>query len=53
MSINKTRGILYKLAKFLGDISAVKSGNSNKMVKRVSRRTTGKAIGKLFRKIFK
>jgi hypothetical protein len=36
MSIHKTRGILYKLAKFLGDLSAAsigKPGKENKINK--------------------
>ena len=53
MSVNKTRGILYKLAKLLGDLSAISSGKPGKVTKRVARRTTGKATGKMFRKIFK
>ena len=53
MSINKTRGILYKLAKLLGDLSAISSGKPGKVAKRIARRTTGKATGKLFRKLFK
>ena len=53
MSINKTRGILYKLAKLLGDISAVSIGKPGKAVKRISRRATGEATGKLFQKLFK
>ena len=53
MSINKNRGLLYKLAKLLGDISAVSSGKPSKVTKRVTRRITGKATGKVFRKIFK
>ena len=53
MSINKTRGLLYKLAKLLGDISALSSGKTGKVTKRVSRRATGKATGKLFQKLFK
>ncbi len=53
MSINKTRGLLYKLAKLLGDLSAVSSGKPGKITKRVTRRATGKATGKVFRKIFK
>ena len=53
MSINKTRGILYKLAKLLGDLSAVSSGKPGKVTKRVTRRATGKAAGKGFRKLFK
>jgi hypothetical protein len=53
MSIHKTRGILYKLAKLLGDLSAASSEKPGKMAKRISRRITGKATGRVFRKIFK
>jgi len=51
--INKTRGILYKLAKLLGDLSAISSRKPGKAAKRVTRRITGKATGKLFRKLIK
>jgi hypothetical protein len=50
MSINKTRGFLYKLSRFLGDINAVKRG---KVGKRVVRRAAGKSTGKMLRKMFK
>jgi len=50
MSISKTRGILYFLAKILGDVNAVKKG---KVGKRIVRRAAGKAAGKGFGKIFK
>jgi len=53
MSIRKTRGLLYKLAKLLGDLSAVSSGKPGKVTKRITRRATGKATGKLFRKLIK
>ena len=53
MSINKTRGLLYKLAKLLGNLSVVSSGKPGKVTKRVARRITGKATGKLFKKLFK
>ena len=53
MNINKTRGILYKLAKLLGDISAVSNGKPVKMIKRITRRMTGKATGRIFKKLFK
>ncbi len=53
MSVHKTRGFLYKLAKFLGDFQAVSSGNPGKMGKRIARRTTGKAVGRSLRKLFK
>jgi len=51
--INKTRGILYKLAKLLGDLSAISSRKPGKVTKRITRRATGKATGKLFRKLIK
>lgn len=53
MSINKTRGLLYRLAKLLGDLSALKSGKPGKVTKRVTRRITGKATGRVFRKLSK
>jgi len=53
MSINKTRGYLYKLARLLGDFQAISSGSSQKMTKRVGRRITGRAAGKTMRKLFK
>lgn len=46
--ISKTRSILYKTAKILGDVDAVKKG---KVGKRVKRRVAGKVVGKLLRKI--
>lgn len=53
MSINKTRGTLYKLARLLGDVNAVSSGSPKKAARRVGRRTAGKASAKALRKIFK
>ncbi len=53
MSIHRIRGFLYKLAKLLGDITALSSGRPDKITKRAARRITGKQTGKLFRKIFK
>ena len=53
MSINKTRGVLYQIAKLLGDVSAITSGSPKKMVKRAGRRTVGKATGRAMRKLFK
>lgn len=53
MSINKTRGFLYSLAKLLGDFQAITSGNPSKMGKRLGRRTAGKATGRALRKMFK
>ncbi|GAH10705.1 unnamed protein product [marine sediment metagenome] len=53
MNINKTRGLLYRLAKILGDITALSNGKPGKMTKRITRRMTGKAAGRIFRKLFK
>ncbi|MCH2510414.1 MAG: hypothetical protein MK109_09210 [Dehalococcoidia bacterium] len=44
------RGLLYTLAKLMGDYNAVKKG---KVGQRVGRRATGKATGKAMRKLFK
>ncbi len=53
MSVNKTRGFLYRLARLLGDFTAVSSGSSKKMTRRVGRRVTGRVAGKTMRKLFK
>ncbi|WP_202081000.1 hypothetical protein [Caldalkalibacillus salinus] len=53
MRIHKFRSFLYKMAKILGDIQAVKSGSSKKMAKRAGRRVVGRAAGKGIRKLFK
>jgi len=50
MSIGKTRGFLYTLARLLGDANAVKKG---KVGKRVARRAAGKATGRTLRKLLK
>ena len=44
------RGLLYTLAKLMGDYNAVKKGNVGK---RAGRRVAGKATGKAMRKLFK
>jgi len=53
MNINKTRGILYTIARILGDITAVTSKKPGKTTKRVVRRITGKATGRVFRRVIK
>lgn len=50
MSISKARGLLYKLAKWLGDANAVSKG---RVGRRVGRRIYGKATGKVARRIFR
>jgi len=50
MSINRTRGSLYRLARLLGDVQAVKKGRVGKRIgRRVVGRYTGRGIGRLFR----
>lgn len=53
MSIHRTRGLLYKIARLLGDVSAVSSGSPRRIAKRAARRVTGRAAGKAMRKLFK
>ena len=49
-SITQARGLLYGLARALGDVSAVRKG---KVGRRFARRVTGKASGKLLGKLFR
>ncbi len=50
MSINRTRGTLYRLARILGDIQAVRTGRVGRRVgRRIVGRATGRGIGRLFR----
>lgn len=50
MSINRTRGTLYKLARILGDVQAVKKGRVGRRVgRRVAGRYAGRGLGRLFR----
>ena len=50
MSISKTRGFLYWLARLLGDINAVRRGREGR---RIARRAAGKATGRALGKLFK
>lgn len=51
MSINRTRGILYWLARILGDFNAVKRGRVGRRIgRRAAGRVTGRGLGKLFRR---
>ncbi len=50
VSISKTRSALYKAARILGDVQAVKKG---RVGKRLLRRTTGRATSRLLKKLFK
>ncbi len=53
MNINKTRSLLYTVARLLGDVKAVSSGSPKKIGQRIARRAAGRAAGKTLRKIFK
>lgn len=50
MSINKIRGVLYRLARVLGDVNSVQKGH---VVKRIARRIAGKGTGRLLGKLFR
>jgi len=50
MSLGKIRGFLYRLAKLLGDVSAIQKGKAGK---RILRRTAGKGTGRVLRKLFR
>ncbi|MBM7631081.1 hypothetical protein [Geomicrobium sediminis] len=50
MSLNKTRNKLYKAARILGDVNAVKKGRVGRRVaRRAAGRVTGRGLGKLFK----
>jgi len=45
-----TRGILYTLARLMGDVSALKKGTAGKRLgRRVVGKATGRWLGRLFR----
>ncbi|MEA5444601.1 hypothetical protein VCB98_02070 [Gammaproteobacteria bacterium AB-CW1] len=51
MSINRTRGLLYWLARLLGDVNAVRRGRVGRRIgRRVVGRAAGRGIGRLFRR---
>jgi hypothetical protein len=50
VSINKTRGFLYWMARLLGDVNAVQKGKVGRRVgRRIAGRQTGRLLGRLFR----
>jgi hypothetical protein len=50
MSINKTRGFLYRLARILGDLNAVQKGKiGRRILRRGAGKITGRGLGKLFK----
>lgn len=50
MNVNKTRGLLYQMARFLGDVNAVQKGTVHK---RIVRRGAGKQTSKSLWRLFK
>lgn len=50
MGISSTRGLLYALARLLGDVQAVRRGTVGKrLMRRTAGRLTGRGLGRLFR----
>jgi hypothetical protein len=50
MSINSTRGVLYQLARLLGDVNAVRRGTVHRRIgRRYAGRVTGRGLGRIFR----
>lgn len=50
MRVHKARSWLYRIARLLGDYSAVSTG---KVGKRILRRAAGRATGRALRQLFK
>jgi hypothetical protein len=50
VSIAKVRGLLYRLARLLGDVNAVEKG---KAPQRVERRIVGRAVGRILGRLFR
>lgn len=45
-----TRGLLYTLARILGDVQAARTGRvGRRIVRRIAGRAAGRGLGKLFR----
>ena len=51
MSMRKFRGGLYSLARLLGDVTALGSGDPKRVKRRAKRRVVGRTLGRLMRKI--
>jgi hypothetical protein len=50
VSLSSFRGLLYKIARLLGDVSAVEKG---RVVPRVERRVAGRAFGRIMGRLFR
>jgi len=51
--LRRTRGLLYKAARVLGDIDALSTGSPKRIGKRIGRRLAGRATGRLLRRLFR
>jgi hypothetical protein len=50
VSLSSFRSLLYRLARLLGDVNAVKKGKAPQRIeRRIAGRFTGRILGKLFR----
>ena len=50
MSVSRTRGLLYTIARLLGDYQAARKGRVGKrLARRAVGRITGRGLGRLFR----
>ena len=52
-TMNRFRGFLYKLAKYLGDAQAATSKRKGSITRRAGRRIAGKGTGRLLGKLFR
>jgi hypothetical protein len=50
MTVARTRSVLYRLARLLGDYQAIRRGTVGR---RVARRVYGRATGRLARRLFR
>jgi hypothetical protein len=50
MSLSRVRGLLYRLARLLGDVNAVEK---HRVGQRVERRVAGRFMGRLLGKLFR
>ena len=57
MTLNQFRGLLYTLAKILGDVQAgrkaARTGSLNPIGRRIGRRLAGKVAGRLLGRLFR
>jgi hypothetical protein len=52
-TISRVRGNLYALARILGDVQAVASGDPRRMAKRVARRLVWRSVGRVLGRLFR